>query len=184
MSEAMGSPPNHRLVVGQSPLQERNSGGKRSHLRPRQSAAPQKHDAGAAQLAAKLRKAVPIAKGGGRNGGWDERAESLIDACTESDLASLRGLLALRIDVNYVDEDGYSPLVYAATANFAAGVKELCRAGADVNHTSHLDGSTALHVASQNGFLGIVKFLLLQGAMIPEADDELRDDENDFSSQV
>ena len=136
-----------------------------------------------AKLAASLRKAVPIQKRK-KDPIMDDRAESLIDACTEQDLPALRGLLALRVDVNYVDEEGYSPLVYAATANFEMGVRALCRERADVNHASPLDGSTALHVAAQNGFLAITNYLLMQGALIPEADDELRDDELDLSSQV
>ena len=95
-----------------------------------------------------------------------------------------RSLLASDFDERFPWQDGYSPLIYAASANFDRGVKELCRAGANVNHTSTSDGSTALHVAAQNGFLGVVKFLLQQGALIPERDGDLRDDELDEASQT
>ena len=57
----------------------------------------------AAQHAAQLRKAVPIASTNAKPA-YDERAESLIDCCTDRDLPSLKALLAMRVNVNYVDE--------------------------------------------------------------------------------
>jgi len=55
----------------------------------------------AARIAASLRKAVPIAKPGGS---IDEQAEELIDSCMDRDLQNLKALIAVRTNVNYVDE--------------------------------------------------------------------------------
>lgn len=34
----------------------------------------------------------------------DERAESLIDACMAKDITAVKELIALRSDINYIDE--------------------------------------------------------------------------------
>lgn len=61
-------------------------------------------------------------------------------------------------DVNYVDNLGYSVLHRACEKGNLEIVKALCEAGADVN--KNCKGYYPIDIATKNGFLDIVKYLI------------------------
>jgi NAD-dependent deacetylase sirtuin 2 len=58
---------------------------------------------------------------------------------------------------------GWSPLIIAASKGNLEFCEKLIKRGANVNAVTHMD-QTALYVASNNGYLGIVKLLIESGA--------------------
>jgi hypothetical protein len=75
---------------------------------------------------------------------------------SDSDLA---GSLQQEINLNLVDEYGYTPLVQAAIVNSASKAKLLLKAGAKVDFPD-LTNRTALHWAASNGNLELCRLLL------------------------
>ncbi|XP_066906876.1 putative ankyrin repeat protein RF_0381 [Halyomorpha halys] len=80
-------------------------------------------------------------------------------------LAELKGY---RMQVNIRNHDGLAPLHICTAPSFARTLLEL---GAEVNFTTK-KGQTALHIASANGFLEVVKVLMQSGAGIDIQDDD------------
>lgn len=72
-------------------------------------------------------------------------------------------LLDLGADVNYVDPDGATPLIYAAGAKAPAVVRLFLAAGADANSPDRY-GQTALMAAAEGGDVETVEMLLKAGA--------------------
>lgn len=69
---------------------------------------------------------------------------------------SVKQLIARGVDVNGVDEDGWTPLIWAAKEGFVECVKVLLEAKADLDKA--LDGGlTPLHIASRYGHVECVK---------------------------
>jgi ankyrin repeat protein len=65
------------------------------------------------------------------------------------------------IDPNLADEDGNTPLIYAAENRNVRAVELLCNLGnIDVNHVNRLNRSTALHWAATDGYTDVVRELL------------------------
>ena len=67
------------------------------------------------------------------------------------------------IELNEIDEYGYTPLIQAAIVNSKPKAELLLRAGANVNFTD-LTGRTALHWAADNNNFELTKLLLQSGA--------------------
>jgi ankyrin repeat protein len=77
----------------------------------------------------------------------------------------MRWLIGQGIDINYVDQYGYTPLLYHAGR--MASEKQaiaLVKLGADITATQGLDRETVMHVAVKTGNLELVKCLIQAGA--------------------
>ncbi|KAL8227059.1 hypothetical protein R6Q57_016891 [Mikania cordata] len=74
-------------------------------------------------------------------------------------------------DVDAVDSDGRTALLFVAGLGSESCVKTLVNAGADVDHRDNVGGLTALHMAAGYVRPGVVKVLLDLGAD-PEAGDD------------
>jgi ankyrin repeat protein len=75
-------------------------------------------------------------------------------------------LLKRGANINIVDEDGSTPLMYALLHENNNAVKILVANGADVRRAGGIWGHTPLHLAAMNGDPDIVKLLLERGARI------------------
>jgi ankyrin repeat protein len=83
---------------------------------------------------------------------------------------SVACLLATAVFVTVTRASGDSPLIKAAKANDAAGVRTLIKSGANVNARAG-DGSTALLWAANNGSLEIARALIAAKAIVDAAND-------------
>lgn len=70
-------------------------------------------------------------------------------------------------EIHLKDENGMSPLHWAADRGNAVVLQSLIKAGADVNAID-LEGQTPLHYAASCGHEGVVKYLLSQNAALLE----------------
>jgi ankyrin repeat protein len=87
----------------------------------------------------------------------------LIEAAKTGDLETLRTLVQEGADVNAIEGDGSTALLWASHRDDMAAVELLIEAGANVDAANDL-GATPLWVASQNGSALIVERLLDAGA--------------------
>ena len=92
---------------------------------------------------------------------------AILLACLEFPLSEemMRWLIGQGIDINYVDQYGYTPLLYHAGR--MASEKQaiaLVKLGADITATQGLDRETVMHVAVKTGNLELVKCLIQAGA--------------------
>ena len=85
-----------------------------------------------------------------------EMADSLIDAAKKSNVALVKELIGRGVDVNGVDDVGWTALNWAATGGFVECAKVLLEANADVNKSDD-DGWTPLLAASNHGRVECVK---------------------------
>lgn len=83
---------------------------------------------------------------------------------------SVACLLATAVFVTVTRASGDSPLIKAAKANDAAGVRTLIKSGANVNAKAG-DGSTALLWAANNGSVEIARALIAAKAIVDAAND-------------
>jgi len=67
-------------------------------------------------------------------------------------------------DLNAVDKDGWTPLMFAAWSGLNATATKLVELGANLNLADH-QGNTALTLAAMRGHSEIVKVLLAKGAV-------------------
>lgn len=74
-------------------------------------------------------------------------------------------------DVDAVDNDGRTALLFVSGLGSEACVKVLAEAGADLNHRDNSGGLTALHIAAGYVKPGVVKLLLELGADADVEDD-------------
>jgi hypothetical protein len=88
---------------------------------------------------------------------------SLADEIMREDTHAVAEILRSYVDVNQVDEYGFTYLIEAAIANNTEIAKMLIDAGADVN-AQDATGGTALHWAAENNNLALGKLLLERGA--------------------
>ena len=89
-------------------------------------------------------------------------------ACYEGDLERVRQLIQYGQDVNS-DRYGTTPLMWAAVWGQDQVVRELIRAGADVNEMNNKK-QTVLHRASSCGHSSVVKTLAEAGANLDVQD--------------
>src|SRR5207237_6223691 len=91
----------------------------------------------------------------------------LNSACSEGNLKEVIRLIKAGADVNYRDDLGAHPLLYACQRKHINVMKYLLENGADVNAMNlHKNSLTALHVACIGEDLESVKLLLDSGADI------------------
>jgi len=88
---------------------------------------------------------------------------TLADAIIEENIEAVRGQLQFRVDLNQLDEYGFTPLIEAAIADNVNIAKLLLQYGADANLQDAI-GGTALHWAAENNNYEFVKLLLENGA--------------------
>lgn len=86
-------------------------------------------------------------------------------------------------DIDAVDNDGRTALLFVAGLGSEACVRILAEAGADVNHRDNGGGLTALHMAAGYVRPGVVKLLIEYGAD-PEAEDDKRRTPLDLAGEV
>ena len=91
--------------------------------------------------------------------------QPLFDAVRRHDLGSVRELIALGANVNYISRGDGSPLIEAARTGQAEAVKALLAAGADPSLAVRGDGDPLIQ-ASQAGRLDIVRALVESGANV------------------
>lgn len=89
---------------------------------------------------------------------------SIVDASTRADVVRLDSLLQGRINFEYTDIDGVSPLMMAAANGKTNIVEYLISKGAYVGRQSLNGKWTALEAAAGCGHIDIVKLLLKRGA--------------------
>ncbi|MFP3020789.1 ankyrin repeat domain-containing protein [Wolbachia endosymbiont (group A) of Pogonocherus hispidulus] len=73
------------------------------------------------------------------------------------------------VDVNFVGENGWTPLLYAVERDYIEIVKYLIEMGAYINTTAK-DGTTVLHIAAEDCNFDMVKCLVINGANINARD--------------
>lgn len=96
---------------------------------------------------------------------------SLQDAALNGLADAVNAMLEQGIDINNIDQDGRTALMYAAFNGHEDVVKSLLENDADVNISDNF-GRTALMFASSGPFPGTVKILLDSDAEIDMADTE------------
>lgn len=77
--------------------------------------------------------------------------------------------LNLGVEVDEVDEDGYTPLQRAVQARRDTAVTQLLRAGADVNVLDK-DGANLLHLSAQVHSLHLVRLFVIKGVQVNQVD--------------
>ena len=83
----------------------------------------------------------------------------------------VREILANRVEPNLLDSGGHTPLYRAAGVRGSAEVvRDLVRAGAEVDHCGGVNKSTALHQAARFGNLSVAKALIDSKANIQARD--------------
>jgi hypothetical protein len=88
---------------------------------------------------------------------------SLANAILEEKLEQIYVYLQNRVDVNELDEYGFTPLIEAAIADNTEIAKLLLGYGADPN-LQDMTGGTALHWAAENNNMTLARLLLKRGA--------------------
>ncbi|MBS0285988.1 MAG: ankyrin repeat domain-containing protein [Proteobacteria bacterium] len=90
------------------------------------------------------------------------KSDLLIKACQEGKLDEVGALLEQGVNANVADEDGRSPLMWAAYNGFNDICLKLIEKGADLKAKDNY-GSTALMFAAQAGFSKVCETLLKSG---------------------
>jgi hypothetical protein len=88
---------------------------------------------------------------------------SLADAIIQENLAAVEDWLRHGINVNELDEYGFTPLIEAAITDNVTIAKQLLAQGADVNGQD-VTGNTALHWAAENNNVELAEILLRRQA--------------------
>ena len=84
-------------------------------------------------------------------------------AATNGQIGVIHTLVELGADVNNVDPNGVSALLFAIRAGHVGSVQALAEHGADVN-TSDSNGDTPVLVASEKNLIAVIKMLVKFGA--------------------
>ena len=93
------------------------------------------------------------------------RTEDLIDAACEGDAREIRRLLAMGLDPDTRDENGFPILALAAVEGNAAAVRTILEFGAQIE-AKDPEGNTALRWAADEGHIDAAQALLERGAQI------------------
>ena len=100
-----------------------------------------------------------------------EADRALLDAAEKGNIEAVKKTLADGADVNAKDDNGWTPLHWAATS-FDKEVSEyLITMGADVNAAETVSGMTPLHFAAAGDQKEIVELLLASGADVNAKDE-------------
>lgn len=89
--------------------------------------------------------------------------EGLLTAAKMGNMATLQQGLNDKLDINFSNDAGWTPLIWAAAADQEEAVAFLITNGANVNAAND-QGTTALHQAAYLGSAQLVKLLLAGGA--------------------
>lgn len=95
----------------------------------------------------------------------------LVQAARRGDLAAVRQLIRLKVDLNAAEPDGATALLWAASRSNPDIVKALIAAGANVNVTNRY-GLTPLLQAARLGQVPAVEALVAAGAKVDQAHPE------------
>jgi ankyrin repeat protein len=88
----------------------------------------------------------------------------IADAAMRGDVATVRALIAKRLDVNAPQGDGMTALHWAADRGDSAMAAELLRAKASVKPRTRIGAYTPLHIAARTGNPAVVRALLSAGS--------------------
>src|ERR1700761_1171941 len=91
------------------------------------------------------------------------REEQFIDAVKHGRAKSVRENIQLGVDVNCLDDNGWTPLMWAAQEGHADIVRLLLSAGADANFADK-EGFTPLKQAISEQHLAAAEAIILGGA--------------------
>ncbi len=95
----------------------------------------------------------------------ETKSDTLMRACAEGNVASVRVHVAQGESVNGKNAKGTTPLMWAAALGHAKVVKALLEAGAEVNAAND-EGLTPLMLAATIGSSHIVQLLIIAGANV------------------
>jgi ankyrin repeat protein len=90
-------------------------------------------------------------------------------ACAQGDVLRLNKLVSLGADIDGSDEDGMRPIHFAASKNQIPVVTRLLELNCERDAVTSL-GTTALMLASEFGYLDVVKLLVFAGADVNKQD--------------
>ena len=99
------------------------------------------------------------------------KKEFLLSVAWDQDAAQVQDLLLQGADVNAVDKDGKTPVMWAATAGSPEVMAVLLTFNGNVNAKAN-DLSTALHIAALGGHSEIVQMLLEKDALVHALDED------------
>jgi len=94
----------------------------------------------------------------------------LHDAAEKGNLEAVKQHLAAGANVNAKDDDGWTPLLYAAAEGRKEVAELLIANGADVNVNVY--GTTPLHIAAFSGHTEVVELLIANGADVNAKDED------------
>ncbi len=93
--------------------------------------------------------------------------ENLLKNCEKGNIEETELLIEAGADVNFVDEDDYTPLMIASSCGHIEIVKLLIDNGANVNYFNRYSyGNTSLMIASYHGDIELAKLLIDKGAYV------------------
>lgn len=96
----------------------------------------------------------------GESGDGDELIEMLFEAIEEDNEEAVEEALEEGAEVDSLNEDGYTPLIFAAESGSATACEVLLVNDADPNDQMEENGYTALHAAAASNESDIVEMLL------------------------
>lgn len=96
----------------------------------------------------------------GESGDGDELIAMLFEAIEEDDEEAVEEALEEGAEVDSLNEDGYTPLIFAAESGSATACEVLLVNDADPNDQMEENGYTALHAAAASNESDIVEMLL------------------------
>ena len=96
--------------------------------------------------------------------GCNKSIITIHEAVRDGDISQVKKLIDAGVDIDMVDSQGYTPLIWAVIKKDLGGIKLLIQSEAKINVKDVRNGMSALHWASYNNDLEIVKVLVKGGA--------------------
>ena len=100
-----------------------------------------------------------------------EADRALLDAAEKGNIEAVKKTLADGADVNAKDDNGWTPLHWAALSGHKEVSEYLITMGADVNAAETVSGMTVLHEAAALGHKEIAELLIASGADVNAKDE-------------